>query len=487
MHPTLHAVTPPYPACGRPCAPLRRGLLPPIAVALAAAMLLAPPRVAAQPSAAADEAPPTVAADPVPLPRLSVRQAIDLAIENSHRLKAADAGVLAAEAGSEEAKAARLPRLEIEEQFMRTTDPVAVFGNLLRQGSFSEEDFDLENLNHPDALNNFGTQVNLFQPIWSGGRISGGVDAAAFGVLAQTAGRERTRQEVVHQVIGAYAAAVVADQQLVQAEASRQVVRANLQLVRDLFEGGLVVESDLLQALVRESELDELVVRAESAVDISRTALNLSIGLDADSRWELDALDAENLAAAGAEVDELTEMARHSRPDLRAAAAEVQAAESRVRMEYAGFLPQVGVGGGWEANAEDGIGSDGTNWSMQVGLKWTAFDGFAATARHRKARQKAAQAAEMRDLLDQQVTLEVRRAYFDLRAAAERETQAQRSIDLAVRGLEIVRDRYREGLVTVVELQEAEASLTRARARHVAALRDLVVSRATLELATGQL
>ena len=274
----------------------------PLAIALIAAMCLAPIAPAATDSG---------------YEPLSTSRAIELALENSHRLRAADAGVLAAEAGTQEAKAARLPRLEIEEQFMRSTNPVLVFGNLLRQESFTEENFDLDNLNSPDALNNFGTQVNLFQPIWSGGQISSGIEASVFGLHAATAGRERTRQQVVHQVIGAYAAAVVADQQLVEAEASRNVVQANLQLVRDLFEGGLVVESDLLQALVRESELEELVVRSESGVEISRTALNLAMGFDPGCRWELEELNPETLAATGDDLEELTEIARSRRPDLR--------------------------------------------------------------------------------------------------------------------------------------------------------------------------
>ena len=54
---------------------------------------------------------------------------------------------------------------------------------------------------------------------------------------------------------------------------------------------------------------------------------------------------------------------------------------------------------------------------------------------------------------------------------------------LGEEGLRIVSDRYREGLTTLVELLDAEASLTRARAREVAARRDVMVSRAALDLA----
>ena len=44
---------------------------------------------------------------------------------------------------------------------------------------------------------------------------------------------------------------------------------------------------------------------------------------------------------------------------------------------------------------------------------------------------------------------------------------------------------HEEGLATLVELQESESASTRARARTVAALRDLLVARAGLELAVG--
>jgi outer membrane protein TolC len=53
--------------------------------------------------------------------------------------------------------------------------------------------------------------------------------------------------------------------------------------------------------------------------------------------------------------------------------------------------------------------------------------------------------------------------------------------------LEIVEDRYREGLTTLTELLDAETALTRARLRRLAARRDLFLARASLDLATGRL
>lgn len=418
---------------------------------------------------------------------LTLEAAIARAMASSHLLAAADAGVGAAEAGRAEAGAARLPRLELSEEFQRTTNPVYVFGNLLRQEMFAEENFELDRLNSPDALDNFGTRVELFQPVWTGGRIAGGLDAAEGALEAAESVRERTRQEVVFGAIEAYAGVVVARHQLEEAVAARDAVLANLKLVRDRFETGLVVESDLLQVQVRESELEEAVIRAENALAVWSAELNLAIGAQPTAEWRLAELDPETLASELGDLATLVSAASSARPDLQAAAARVASAEGRTRAERSGLFPQIGVAGSWEANAESGIGDDGTNWSLFAGVKWTAFDGFATRSRVRKARHQADAAQAMREQLAERISLQVRRSYLDLSAAAERRTQAQRASALGERNLEIVRDRYREGLATLVELQESESASTRARARGVAALRDLLVARAGLELAVGRL
>jgi outer membrane protein TolC len=419
--------------------------------------------------------------------QLTLEEAIARATESSHLLAAAEAGVGAAEAGRAEAGAARLPRLELSEEFQRTTNPVYVFGNLLRQESFAEENFELDRLNSPDALDNFGTRVDVFQPVWTGGRITGGIEAADGALEAAEAMRERTRQEVVFATIEAYSGAVVSRHQLEEAVAARDAVIANLKLVRDRFETGLVVESDLLQLQVRESELEEAVIRAENALAVWNAELNLAIGAEPMTEWRLAELDPDTLALELGELAMLLSSAISARPDLQAAAARVMSAEGRTRAERSGLFPQIGVSGSWEANAESGIGDDGTNWSLFAGIRWTAFDGFATRSRARRAGFEAEAARAMHDQLAERISLQVRRSYLDLKAAAERRTQAERASTLGERNLEIVRDRYREGLATLVELQESESASTRARARSVAALRDLLVARAGLELAVGRL
>ncbi|MGD8329088.1 MAG: TolC family protein, partial [Acidobacteriota bacterium] len=62
---------------------------------------------------------------------LTLPQAIQEALDNNQRLAVADAAVDEAEAGTRQAGAHKLPRVDVSYLFQRTNNPVFVFGNLL--------------------------------------------------------------------------------------------------------------------------------------------------------------------------------------------------------------------------------------------------------------------------------------------------------------------------------------------------------------------
>ena len=424
---------------------------------------------------------------------LTLAQAIATAMEHNREIGAAEARSAAAEAQLDEARSLRLPRVDITGVAQSTDHPVYVFSNLLGQESFGAESFAVDELNDPDPLTNWKTQVDVTQPLWTGGRLRHGIAAAEAGRDAERASQEATRQHVVHQVIERYTAAVLARRELEVAREALATAGAHVQLVGDLHRGGLVVESDLLQAQVRASEIEEMVIRAESGVEVSAAALNLAMGRPLDEAMRLPAtLDVDPSLEVGEtlgedDLDALLDQAAAKRPDLRSARGHGDAAEAVARQARAERLPEVGLQAHWEANAEDFIGRDGDGYSVSVALTYRLFDGGARRARLERARRQLDEARERQDLLAQGVALEVHQAFHELRAATQRLDQARRGVRLAERSLAIVKDRYREGLTILPELLDAETARTRARLREVAARRDVRLGRASLDLATGNL
>jgi outer membrane protein TolC len=420
---------------------------------------------------------------------LTLEQAIGVALEGNRQLAIATDGVAVAAGSMNEARSQKLPRVDLIENVSWTTNPVYVFGNLLGQESFTVQNFDIDFLNRPDALTNFQTQLMVSQPVYTGGKIRSGITAARAGKAAADSERERTRQEVVHQVLDSYTGAVLAQRHLDVAREALRTSKAHVDLVADMHEAGLVVESDLLQVRVRNTEIEEMVIRAESGVAISMAGLNMVLGEPMDRWYELTTMckpDACNVDDPAA-LQKLLQEARDNRPDLKASRQREDAVSAMVRQARSGHKPEVGVTGWFEANAEDFIGADGSNWSVMAHARFRLYSGRAVRSRIAKSEAERSMAQNASRLLEQAVELEVRTAFHDLRAARKRIEQTVLAVQLAGTSLDIVEDRYREGLATLVELMEAETALTSARTREVQARRDLLLADATLKLAIGRL
>ena len=429
-------------------------------------------------------------------PILTLSRALELAEANYPGLAAASALTEAAAAGVAEARAAARPQLEIAADLARTTDPVRGFGGLLAQEKFGPENFDIGFLNQPDPLTHATTRLELFVPVYTGGRLTAARGAAGAGFEAAQAERERARQQLLRQVIDAYTGDLSMTDQVRTLAAAHQAAEENRKLVADLFATGLVVESDLLQARVRLAELEEMLAAAEAGTVVRRAALNTLLGLPADTRWQLDPALPELGASpftgdgAGQEEAELAaaiEKASTQRPDLAAARARAQAAARMLDLRRAEKRPLVGAGASLESAADVPFGIDGSHWSALISARFTLFDGGARRAREdRAAAELRAAEAASRALLNG-IALEVRQAREGQKSAARRLETAAAAEGLARRSLDIVRDRYREGLAPLVELLGAEASLTAAQTRQLEARRALLLARTELALAIGAL
>ncbi len=430
---------------------------------------------------------PAGAAPSDPAPLLTLEGAIAIASQSNLELARADDRSEAAAARAKEVHGFRFPQISLEAGFVRTDNPVLVFGQKLLQGRFMASDFDLDSLNNPAAWNDWSARLVLEQSLWSGGKLAGGSDAARSAADASIADRERARQELVRTVIDHYTAVLLADYGRKAALESLETAGANVELVEDLYDTGMVVESDLLLAQVRESEVAELVVRAEAASEIARAALNLTLGRDQGTVFRMPETLVELEGAAPGGVAELVGRAFEQRPDLAAARDHVAASQSQLRVAKGGLRPDVGLQASVETHAEDFFGNDGDNATVGVGLRLPLFSGKSDRARIARAEAQLSEVNHQTEQLRQQVELEVRSRLADLGAAEKRLALSLRGMDLAQRSLSIVEDRYRNGLTTLVDLLESESALTQSRVREVSARRDVVLARAGLDLATGDL
>jgi outer membrane protein TolC len=416
---------------------------------------------------------------------LTPEQAVALALENHPAIEASDRALDGARAESGVARSGYLPRLDLTEDWVRSTNPVFVFGSKLGQERFAMEDFALDALNRPDAFTNATTRLVLRQNVWDAGRTSLGMRAAAAGEEAAASDGLRTREEAAYGALRAFWNEVLADEMVFVALDAEKAARANRDLAGHLVDEGLAVPSDRLSAEVRLAEVEALRIRAETLQRVSRAALRQALGVTEVRRFVLEPPAVEPGAATVAD-EALVVEALEARSDLRALDARIRQAETGERMARFRRLPEVGFGASYEWDDDVPFGAEGDNWMVGLSVRMPLFDGLEVRSRVGQARAERQGLEAHRRGLEEGIRLEVLAAVAEVFSAEHRLEAAERALDSAGEALRIVRERYGEGMAVMVELIGAEAALTAARGNRASAAHDLALARATVDLATGR-
>lgn len=416
---------------------------------------------------------------------LTPHRAVAIALENHPAVRAADRHLEAAQAGTRLARSGWLPRLEFTEEYIRSTDPVFVFGSKLRQERFGPADFAVETLNEPDPFTNAATRVTLRQNVWDAGRTGLRRQAADLSVGAATESGARMREEVAFRALRAFWDTVLAEEMLRVAGTSERAAEASATLAADRVEMGLAVPSDGMQAEVRLAEVRAERIRAEQELVVARAALREALGVKTEADFLLDPPAVER-PPPGESLDAYVAEALASRPDFRAMDLRLRQATVGEKIARSHWLPEIGVGAQYEWNARSAFGGDGSNWTMGATLSVPIFDGMETKARRDRARAERSRLEADREAMAEGIRLEVHAAWARRRSAAERLDTAESALELAGEALRIVRERYAEGMAVMVELLGAEAARTRAQGNRAGAVRDLAIAQAALDLASAR-
>ena len=429
----------------------------------------------------------TTSAQQSAVPPLTLRQAVEIAMEKNPLRKAAIADTKAASAEVREARAFLMPHLSFSETATRGNDPVYVFGSRLRQQRFTTADFALNQLNSPSPIGNFATRFggtwNLFDSFasWHGVVRAKQMNEAAVQQLG------RTDQEIVFRVVSAYYQVLLARKQLEVSEHSVKTAEAITERSQSRFESGLVVESDLLTAKVRMAARQQESIRARNDLELARAQLNLAMGMPAESLFQPPDDLAERTLPVPALAD-AEKQALANRPELKRANAEEAAQSETVAMAKSSFGPRVNAFAGWEMdNPTFAAGGGGNNWVGGIELQIDIFQGGAKRAELSRQHALQQKVIAMKQAASDGVRLEVRRAYYDVDASRQQVEVAHAAISQAQESLRINQDRYDTGLITITDLLGAEESARRSQTDYWEALYRFHTSYANLELASGTL
>jgi len=415
---------------------------------------------------------------------LTLPSAVATALKNNPLIRITLSGREIADAQLREARAGWLPLLQFSETFTRGNNPVFVFGSLLEQARFGPENFQISALNNPDPLSNFRTALTLRQALFDQFQTYTHVMQARLGQQQADLQRAMVEQQVRFEVLRAYYGVLVAQAKKEVAEEAVKMAESDIKRIRDRFQHGLVVESDLLAGEVQLGEFRQQQIDSKGDVAVAYAALNTVMGLPVDTSQKV----AGELVDKRFEIvqkEELLRLALLSRPDYVRAGYAVLSNKEGVRGAKREYLPRLDLVGNYGLSGKD-LSSGSSDYTIGASVTLNLFDP-SRSARISKARAAESMATAEQQHLASQIRLEVVRAYHQYVSARERLVVAVEVIDQATETHRIVQNRYREGLTTITEVLRAETALVRARLLLVAARYDHYVSYAQVLLSCGRL
>jgi outer membrane protein TolC len=417
---------------------------------------------------------------------MSLKDAVHLALGKNKSVEASTAARNVAERHVAEARAGNLPKVNYSESWTRSDNPVFVFGSLLTQHQFGEQNFQIGPLNRPDFLNNFQSQITADQSLYDGGQTRHAVRAAE--LMRDMTGEDgrRTQMEVIAGVIRSYYDTLLGVEQLNAASQAMRSAQADLDRAQSIRSAGLSTDVDVLSIRVHLAGVREQQIRRAADLDVARAALNDALGLPLDTVHTLTT-SLTPLQLPEGMLSDYEKNALSERPEARQGRLAISLASSQEATAQSSLLPQVGVHAAFEADRQDFYDRGGANWLISIGLRWNLFNGFSDKARIEESKYARRRSEAEQGRADSAIRLQVRRAYADLRAAGQRIEVTKASVAEAEESLRITQNRYQTGLNNVTDLLRTETALLEARTRQRAAIHDQRIAAAMLELAAGTL
>ena len=376
-------------------------------------------------------------------------------LDKNLQVKMAEKEVLLANAELLGTRAMYLPNVTASYTFMNTNSPLMAFGTKLNQARIEMMDFNPDLLNHPKAINNFNTKIEVQQPIIN-------IDA----VYQKKAGQiksevlkiktARTKEYVLFELKKAYMMLQLAYKMQETLENAKATTLANKKVIDNYFKNGMIQKSDVLYMDVRVSEIDSQLQMAKS--NIKNASDYLYFLLDEDSTNKTlkptEILEyQENFIAGNTKINE-------NRKDLQAYQKSLEAYDWLTKSANAKFLPRLNAFGSFEMNDKKPTSFNGNGYMAGLQLSWNVFDGLKAKSEKEKYSAELAKAKTEIESYTKQNQLELNKAQRQITDAKAKVKFTNQAWEQSKEAYRIRKNRYDQGLEKSSDLLMAETLMS---------------------------
>jgi outer membrane protein TolC len=437
---------------------------------------------------------------------LSLPDAVRLALEHNHQLRAAKHAHRAATWAHRQARAQLLPSIRLESSYTRLDDETVskanAFGREITMyfpdstGVLQPVTIEIPQTVFRDGYETAVTgQLLLLNPsVWNGASQAGASKDLAGGEL------QVAQHATAHRTLRAYLELLKLHSLVrVQEEHVAQATRSTAQAER-LFEVGRYGEADVLRWRVEEARQQGILEDTRRGLRTATLALENLIGAEPSVAFLPDSTltdalvreisrframdEADWSAFARRPLEEVTS----GNPQLLVLAKAEHLSKLQHRRSLIDFMPSVTVAGsyGWQNNDTPELDGDRT-WAVTASVSVPIFDSFANVSGHRRTKHQLLQTRESVRDARRALLLAAESARTAIRTTATQLRLAEVSLASARRGFEIQQNRFALGRLGNLEWIDANLALRSAEQSHASQYYDFVLAIADYYESTGEI
>lgn len=381
---------------------------------------------------------------------LTLEDCLQLAFENSRMLKVADLSAEIAVEQIAEVKSQQLPAISfggIYTRIGKITSFTIPMGGVERKFQFGT----------PNRVN---LDLKLQMPLFIWGRISSLVEISKVGGLLANVQQRQQKVYLTDQVLRAYYAVLLNQEVIRLREKGVQRAESHLKVAEERFQAGVVPRLELLRAQVELKNGQSAWSEAHGNLEKSKIFLGKLLG-----RSDEDISIRESFQFDPIRFDEAEIIAKavSVRSDIEALRLQQQMNQSQISLVRSGNKPNLFLFSGYNVvNGFDPMNPEKfvDNYNVGVQLAIPLFDGFATSHQVLQAELQYQQIQLQEQEIKELVQMQVRQAIIALKQAEDKIKAQDENIVLAQEALQVAERQYRDGLISSIEVLDAQHTLS---------------------------
>jgi len=409
-------------------------------------------------------------------PRLTLDEAVDLALKNAFSVRLGTSAVEKAKQQAKGAAGTLLPSFKIDGTYIRWDDNYPALSG--SGGQFAS----IAATSMPSDSKS--VVFTLTQIIDISGKIHKSVEAAKLSEKAQKLALDAELHNITNTVRGKFfgvlqAKAMVKVQADALKSAQERLDKANIRL-----KNGDVAKFDVLRLETDLKRSEQALLNAQSAYALAKQDLNNTLGREVDKAFDPEEV-ALKFATNERVAEDLVSLAYQNRSEVKAGVVAIQALTKVREMQERGNMPTMVLSAIHNRSIDAFPGQSQFYTYGIAAISWPVFDSGITRANVGAAKQDEEQGKIRLEQLKLGVSLEVQAAYTRLDTARKAYEVAKKGEELATEALRLAQLRFDEGAGILLDVITAQSDLTAAHGAVIATGYDYLTAYAAMQKAVG--